>query len=89
MPGQKLAFPGRNFLFCPGPTHIPNEVMNAMVVPQEDHRAPDLPELVYHYLKILIKSLEPKRAKASSSLRPVLQVGKLHLRTLYRQVTKS
>ena len=43
MPGQKLAFPGRNYLFAPGPTHIPNEVMNAMVVPQEDHRAPDLP----------------------------------------------
>ena len=45
MPGQKLSFPGRNYLFAPGPTHIPKVVQNAKNVPMEDHRAPDYPEL--------------------------------------------
>ena len=51
MPGQKLSNPGRNYLFCPGPTHIPQAVQNAMIVPQEDHRAPDFPELVKPLLR--------------------------------------
>ena len=51
MPGQKLSYPGRNYLFCPGPTHIPQEVQNAMICPQEDHRAPDFPELVKPLLR--------------------------------------
>ncbi len=51
MPGQKLSYPGRNYLFCPGPTHIPQAVQNAMIVPQEDHRAPDFPELVKPLLR--------------------------------------
>jgi len=63
MPGKKLAFPGRNYLFAPGPTHIPNEVMNAMVVPQEDHRAPDLPELVLPLLKDLNKIFQTKKGQ--------------------------
>ncbi len=46
MPGQKLSYPGRNYLFAPGPTHIPAQVQNAMNVPMEDHRALDFPELV-------------------------------------------
>ena len=33
MPGQKLSYPGRNYLFDPGPTHIPTVVQNAMNVP--------------------------------------------------------
>ena len=55
MPGQKLSFPGRNYLFAPGPTHIPTEVQNAMNVPMEDHRAPDFPELVKPILRDLKK----------------------------------
>ena len=55
MPGQKLSFPGRNYLFTPGPTHIPNVVQNAMNVPMEDHRAPDFPELVKPILRDLKK----------------------------------
>ncbi len=51
MPSEKLAFPGRNYLFAPGPTHIPQAVQNAMIVPQEDHRAPDFPELVKPLLR--------------------------------------
>ena len=52
MPGQKLSYPGRNYLFAPGPTHIPTVVQNAMNVPMEDHRAPDFPELVKPILEI-------------------------------------
>ena len=55
MPGQKLSFPGRNYLFAPGPTHIPTVVQNAMNVPMEDHRAPDFPELVKPILRDLKK----------------------------------
>ena len=51
MPEENLSFPGRNYLFAPGPTHIPQAVQNAMIVPQEDHRAPDFPELVKPLLK--------------------------------------
>lgn len=35
--------PGRNFLFVPGPTNIPERVRRAMDVPLEDHRASDFP----------------------------------------------
>ncbi len=51
MPGEKLSFPGRNYLFAPGPTHIPQAVQNAMICPQEDHRAPDFPQLVKPLLR--------------------------------------
>ena len=36
--------PGRNFLFIPGPTNVPQRVQNAMHIEQEDMRAVDLPE---------------------------------------------
>jgi alanine-glyoxylate transaminase/serine-glyoxylate transaminase/serine-pyruvate transaminase len=36
---------GRNFLFVPGPTNVPDRVLRAMVVPMEDHRSPVFPEL--------------------------------------------
>ena len=55
MPGQKLSYPGRNYLFASGPTHIPTVVQNAMNVPMEDHRAPDFPELVKPILRDLKK----------------------------------
>ncbi len=35
--------PGRNFLFVPGPTNIPERIRRAMDVPLEDHRAVDFP----------------------------------------------
>ncbi len=37
--------PGRNFLYVPGPTNLPAAVDNAMRVPQEDHRRPDMHKL--------------------------------------------
>jgi alanine-glyoxylate transaminase / serine-glyoxylate transaminase / serine-pyruvate transaminase len=36
---------GRNFLFVPGPTNVPDRVLRAMAVPMEDHRSPLFPEL--------------------------------------------
>ncbi len=37
---------GRNHLYVPGPTNLPDAVLSAMHVPMEDHRAPDFPKLV-------------------------------------------
>jgi alanine-glyoxylate transaminase/serine-glyoxylate transaminase/serine-pyruvate transaminase len=36
---------GRNFLFVPGPTNIPDRILRAMMVSMEDHRSPRFPEL--------------------------------------------
>ncbi len=36
---------GRNFLFVPGPTNVPDRVLRAMHVPMEDHRSPTFPAL--------------------------------------------
>lgn len=36
---------GRNFLFVPGPTNVPDRIQRAMLVPMEDHRSPRFPEL--------------------------------------------
>jgi alanine-glyoxylate transaminase/serine-glyoxylate transaminase/serine-pyruvate transaminase len=35
--------PGRNFLFIPGPTNVPERILNAMHISQEDMRAIDFP----------------------------------------------
>jgi alanine-glyoxylate transaminase / serine-glyoxylate transaminase / serine-pyruvate transaminase len=50
---------GRNFLFIPGPTNIPDRIVNAMHIPQEDMRATDLPEFtkpLYEDVKKIFKS---------------------------------
>ena len=44
---------GRNFLFVPGPTNVPERVLRAMVVPMEDHRSPLFPELTRACLNAL------------------------------------
>src|ERR1700747_519698 len=36
---------GRNFLFVPGPTNVPDRVLRAMHGALEDHRSPSLPAL--------------------------------------------
>ena len=36
---------GRNFLFVPGPTNVPDRILRAMAVASEDHRSPDFPTL--------------------------------------------
>ncbi|HYL02660.1 MAG TPA: aminotransferase class V-fold PLP-dependent enzyme [Steroidobacteraceae bacterium] len=37
--------PGRNFLFVPGPSNVPDRVQRAMMVAMEDHRSSRFPEL--------------------------------------------
>jgi alanine-glyoxylate transaminase / serine-glyoxylate transaminase / serine-pyruvate transaminase len=44
---------GRNFLFVPGPTNVPDRVLRAMVVAMEDHRSPIFPELTRACLNAL------------------------------------
>ena len=47
--------PGRNFLFVPGPTNIPDRIQRAMVVAMEDHRSSKFPELSTSVLEDLKK----------------------------------
>src|SRR5271166_5346972 len=42
---KEIFMAGRNFLFVPGPTNVPDRVLRAMVVSMEDHRSPVFPEL--------------------------------------------
>jgi alanine-glyoxylate transaminase/serine-glyoxylate transaminase/serine-pyruvate transaminase len=42
---REIAMAGRNFLFVPGPTNVPDRVLRAMAVASEDHRSPDFPAL--------------------------------------------
>lgn len=51
--------PGRNHLFIPGPTNIPEPVRRAMVVASQDQRAPDVPAFtlpLYSDLKRIFKT---------------------------------
>jgi alanine-glyoxylate transaminase / serine-glyoxylate transaminase / serine-pyruvate transaminase len=50
---------GRNFLFVPGPTNVPDRVLSAMHRPSEDHRSSDFPALVtpiFQELKKIFKT---------------------------------
>ena len=46
---------GRNFLFVPGPTNVPDRVQRAMVVAMEDHRSSKFPELTMGIMAALKK----------------------------------
>src|SRR5471030_1939770 len=46
---------GRNFLFVPGPTNVPDQVLRAMVVAMQDHRSSAFPELTFSLLAALKK----------------------------------
>jgi alanine-glyoxylate transaminase/serine-glyoxylate transaminase/serine-pyruvate transaminase len=46
---------GRNFLFVPGPTNVPDRILRAMAVPMEDHRSSSFPELTLRCLADLKK----------------------------------
>ncbi|MCX8501898.1 MAG: aminotransferase class V-fold PLP-dependent enzyme [Alphaproteobacteria bacterium] len=54
---------GRQFLFVPGPTNVPDRVLRAMHVPMEDHRNPDFPNLVLPLLEDLKKVFVTKTGK--------------------------
>jgi alanine-glyoxylate transaminase/serine-glyoxylate transaminase/serine-pyruvate transaminase len=64
---------GRNFLFVPGPTNVPDRVLRAMVVPMEDHRSPIFPELA----RACLSALKPifKTATGSPILFPSSGTG--------------
>ncbi len=47
--------PGRNHLFVPGPTNVPDRVLRAMHVAMEDHRSSKFPELATQLLRDLKK----------------------------------
>jgi len=51
--------PGRHFLHIPGPTNVPDRVLNAMRVAMEDHRSPAFPALtlpLFEGLKRIFKT---------------------------------
>ena len=45
--------PGRNFLFVPGPSNVPDRILRAMHRPMEDHRSSNFPGLVRPILEDL------------------------------------
>src|ERR1700751_5679805 len=57
---------GRNFLFVPGPTNVPDRILRAMAVPMEDHRSSKFPELTLQCLANL------KRIFKTGSGTPIL-----------------
>ncbi len=64
---------GRNFLFVPGPTNVPDRVLRAMTVAMEDHRSPIFPELS----RACLNGLKPvfKTATASPIIFPSSGTG--------------
>lgn len=55
---------GRNHLYIPGPTNVPNEILNAMHVPMEDHRSPVFPKLLTPLLEDLKKIFKTETGQA-------------------------
>jgi alanine-glyoxylate transaminase/serine-glyoxylate transaminase/serine-pyruvate transaminase len=51
---------GRHFLFIPGPTNVPHEVLSAIHTPMEDHRSPDVPKLTLPLFADLKKVFKTK-----------------------------
>ncbi|MEA2781104.1 MAG: alanine-glyoxylate transaminase / serine-glyoxylate transaminase / serine-pyruvate transaminase [Rhodospirillaceae bacterium] len=50
--------PGRNSLFIPGPTNMPDAVRLAMDIPLEDQRAPDFPQFTLALFRDLKKAFK-------------------------------
>jgi alanine-glyoxylate transaminase/serine-glyoxylate transaminase/serine-pyruvate transaminase len=55
---------GRNFLFVPGPTNVPDRVLRAMMVAMEDHRSSKFPELSRSVLSDLKKVFKTTEGQA-------------------------
>lgn len=56
--------PGRNALFVPGPTNVPDRVQRAMLVAMEDHRSSKFPELSMSVLRDLKKVFKTESGEA-------------------------
>jgi alanine-glyoxylate transaminase/serine-glyoxylate transaminase/serine-pyruvate transaminase len=65
--------PGRNFLFVPGPTNVPDRVLRAMHRAMEDHRSSDFPELTLPLFRDLKKVF--KTADGQAFLFPASGTG--------------
>jgi alanine-glyoxylate transaminase/serine-glyoxylate transaminase/serine-pyruvate transaminase len=55
--------PGRNFLFIPGPTNVPQRVRNAMALEQEDMRAVDFPKFTLPLYQDLKKIFQTEKGR--------------------------
>ncbi|MFL5403914.1 MAG: aminotransferase class V-fold PLP-dependent enzyme [Gemmatimonadales bacterium] len=55
---------GRNFLFVPGPTNVPDRVLRAMNRAMEDHRSSDFPSLAAPVLEDLKKIFKTSSGQA-------------------------
>lgn len=55
---------GRNHLYIPGPTNVPQSVLNAMSVAMEDHRSPAFPKLLKPLLEDLKKVFRTETGQA-------------------------
>jgi alanine-glyoxylate transaminase / serine-glyoxylate transaminase / serine-pyruvate transaminase len=55
---------GRNFLFVPGPTNVPDRVLRAMHRAMEDHRSSDFPSLAAPVLEDLKKIFKTRSGQA-------------------------
>ena len=55
---------GRNFLFVPGPTNVPDRVLRAMMVAMEDHRSSKFPELTLTLFPDLKKVFKTRNGQA-------------------------
>jgi len=58
-----MSMPGRNFLFVPGPTNIPERIRRAMDVPLEDHRRCDYPAITLPLFEDLKKVFKTRTGK--------------------------
>jgi alanine-glyoxylate transaminase/serine-glyoxylate transaminase/serine-pyruvate transaminase len=55
--------PGRNFLFIPGPTNVPQRIRNAMALEQEDMRAVDFPKFTLPLFADLKKIFKTEKGR--------------------------
>jgi len=55
---------GRNHLYIPGPTNVPQSVLNAMHIQMEDHRSPAFPNLMRPLLEDLKKIFKTETGQA-------------------------
>ncbi len=55
---------GRNHLYIPGPTNVPQSVLNAMHIEMEDHRSPVFPQLLLPLLHDLKKIFKTETGQA-------------------------
>lgn len=65
--------PGRQHLFVPGPTNIPDRILRAMHRASEDHRAADFPDLVLPILSDLARVFDT--TEGSVALFPATGTG--------------